>query len=261
MLTLIMVGTQSCSEDLLITDNAEVSFTATLPADVSTRAYGDGEKVNTLTVGVFDDNRNEIQRQSFSISGTSFDVSLTLAKNQTYNFIFWAYDDNCTFYDIEDLTAVKMMPPTEPVTFGQMESSDAFFSVKENITITGNINHPVTLIRPLAQINVGTAGKVIEATFMAMSAPDTFHPFSNTVSGETNFIWEYNTTTDEKFSVDGTEYNYLAMGYLFAPSDETMTVTCEIAFPQENGSTKTFEFEQIELQANYHSNIAGSFTE
>ena len=145
-----------------------------------------------------------------------------------------------------------------PITFSEAEASDAFFATEEDITITGSNSYPIELVRPLAQINVGTTGKVMQTSFTAKSVPDTFHPFTNTVSGETDFTWNFSDTTTETFSADGTAYNYLAMGYLFAPTTATK-VSAELILTDGNAS-KTIQFPQVEIEANQRSNIAGNFT-
>lgn len=103
ILALTMAGIQSCSDDLHDVGDVQVSFTATLPTDIRTRSFGKAEQVNTLVVGIFKKgvadvhtnsggswNYYEIDRQSFPINGTSVDVQLTLAQEQTYSFVFWA---------------------------------------------------------------------------------------------------------------------------------------------------------------------------
>lgn len=272
MLALMMVGLQSCSDDLQEMGDVEVSFTATLPTDTRTRSFGKAEQVNTLLVGIFkkgvsDEHTNsggswsyyEIDRKFFPISGTSIDVSLSLAQNQTYSFVFWAYDNNRNIYDIDDLTAIKMNTLPNPITFSEAEASDAFFATKEDIIITGSSSYSIELVRPLAQINVGTTGKVMQASFTAKSAPDTFHPFTNTVSGTVDFTWNFSNTTTETFSAYGTAYNYLAMGYLFAPTT-AMQIVAELTLTDDEQTSKTVEFPQVEIEANQRSNIAGGFT-
>lgn len=271
MLALMVVGIQSCSDDLQETGDVEVSFTATLPTDTRTRSFGKAEQVNTLVVGIFkkgvsDEHTNsggswsyyETDRKFFPISGTSIDVSLSLAQNQTYSFVFWAYDSSQNIYDIDDLTAVKMNTLPNPITFSEAEASDAFFATEKDITVTGSSSYPIELVRPLAQINVGTTGVPMQASFTAKSAPDTFHPFANTVSGETDFIWNFSNTTTETFSADGTAYNYLAMGYLFAPTT-AMQIAAKLTLTDGENS-KTVEFPKVEIEANQRSNIAGGFT-
>lgn len=271
MLALTMVGIQSCSDDLHDVGDVQVSFTATLPTDTRTRSFGKAEQVNTLEVGIFkkgvaDVHNNsggswsyyEIDRQSFPINGTSVDVQLTLAQEQTYSFVFWACDGNQNIYNIDDLTAIEMNTLPNPITFSEAEAADAFFATMEDITITGDCSYPVELVRPLAQINVGTTGTPMQATFAASGAPKTFHPFTNTISGAAEFTWDFSETTTETFSVDGTEYNYLAMGYVFAPITAT-NISAKLTLTDGNNS-KTVEFSQVEIEANQRSNIAGNFT-
>ena len=259
MLVLTMAGIQSCSDELHDVGNVQVSFTATLPTDTRTRSFGKAEQVNTLVVGIFKKGY-EINRQSFPINGTSVDMQLTLAQEQTYSFVFWAYyyDDNQSIYDIDDLTAIEMNTLPNPTTFAQAEAADAFFATMKDITITGDCSYPVELVRPLAQINVGTTGTSMQATFTASGAPNTFHPFTNTVSGAAEFTWNFSETTSETFSADGTEYNYLAMGYVFAPTTAT-NISAGLTLT-DGGTSKTVEFPLVEIGANQRSNIAGNFT-
>ena len=273
MLALTMAGIQSCSNDLHDVGDVQVSFTATLPTDIRTRSFGKAEQVNTLVVGIFKKgvadvpnnsggswNYYEIARQSFPINGTSVNVQLTLAQEQTYSFVFWAYhyDGNQSIYDIDDLTAIEMNTLPNPTTFAQAEAADAFFATMKDITITGDCSYPVELVRPLAQINVGTTGTSMQATFTASGAPNTFHPFTNTVSGAAEFTWNFSETTTETFSADGAEYNYLAMGYVFAPTTAT-NISAGLTLT-DGGTNKTVEFPLVEIGANQRSNIAGNFT-
>ena len=273
MLALTIVGILSCSDELHDVGDVQVSFTATLPTDTRTRSFGKAEQVNTLVVGIFKKgvadvhtnsggswNYYEIDRQSFPINGTSIDVQLTLAQEQTYSFVFWAYyyDGNQSIYDITKLTAIEMNGLPDPITFAQAEAADAFFATIEDITITGDCSYPVELVRPLAQINVGTTGTPMQSTFTAKAVPNTFYPFTNTVSGNAEFTWNFNETTTETFSADGTEYNYLAMGYVFAPTTATK-ISAELTLKDGNAS-KTVEFTQVKIEANQRSNIAGNFT-
>lgn len=271
VLTLMMVGIQSCSDDWQKEGDVQVSFTAILPTDTRTRSFGKAEQVNTLVVGIFkkgvaDVHTNsggswsyhEIDRKEFPINGTSANVQLTLAQEQTYSFIFWTYDGNQNIYNIDDLTAIEMNALPNPITFTQAEAADAFFATMGDITITGDCSYPVELVRPLVQINVGTIGTPMQASFTAKDVPDTFHPFTNTVSGSAEFTWDFSDTTTETFSADGTAYNYLAMGYLFAPTT-AIQIAAELTLTDGENS-KTVAFPKVEIEANQRSNIAGGFT-
>ena len=145
-----------------------------------------------------------------------------------------------------------------PITFAQSESMDAFFATRENVFVIGDKNYPIELVRPLAQINIGTTGKPMLTAFTAKSIPDTFYPFMNTVSGATDFSWNISETTAEKFSVEGEEYNYLGMGYVFAPSTAT-PYSVELTLT-DAGISQTVNFPQVQMEANCKSNIVGKFT-
>ena len=248
MLALMMVGIQSCSDELQDVDDVLVSFTATLPTDTHARSFGKAEQVNTLVVGVFNGEK-EVHRQSFEVNNTSVDVQLALAKNQTYSFIFWAYDQNQEIYNIDKLTEIKMKALPSSITFDQAESKDAFFAVKKNVTITGsNNNYSVELVRPLAQINIGTT-ETPEAASFTVEAPDTFHPFTNIVEGESEYKWEFNETSDKKFTIDETDYNYLVLAYLFAPIHGT-----KVNATLTRNGTET-PLNDVNIQANLRTNI------
>ena len=88
-LALLIVGIQSCTNDSEDVGNVEVTFTATLPADSGSRSFGKAKQINTLLVGVFSDELEEIYRKSFPVNGTSVDITLALAQNQKYNFVFF----------------------------------------------------------------------------------------------------------------------------------------------------------------------------
>lgn len=259
LLVLIGIGAISCSEDMEeMNDDAQVTFTATLQDDLLTRAFGNGLKVNKLIIGIFNENMEEIDRREFPITTTSLNVQMGLAREQTYNFVFWAYSSECEVYDLTNLTAIKMKNDIANTTFAQMENSDAFFATVENFKVTTSTAEDVELTRPLAQINVGTSGKAAKTSFTVKNTADIFYPFMKTVSGDVDFTWTFEETTDETFSVDGMPYTYLSMGYIFAPIGETMKKSCELILTDTNEKTN---FPTVDTHANHRSNIVGSFTE
>lgn len=271
ILAFMTVGASSCSEDGQEIGDAQVNFTATIPTDCTTRTFGDAQHVNTLVVGIFRKNvtnehascgdgvkYHEIGRKLYPVNGTTVDIQCSLVQNQTYSFVFWAYDSDMSVYDIDNLTMIKMNAMPETLTFAQAEAADAFFAVMEDITINGDKSYSVELVRPLAQFNVGTTGGAMQASFTAKAAPDTFYPFTNTVSGTSDFTWNLTKTTTETFSVDDEDYNYLAMGYLFAPVT-AVKIAAELTVTK-NGASKTMEIPQVEIQANRRSNIVGRIT-
>lgn len=264
ILSLIMIlpvaaGVQSCSDDLQESGDVSVRFIAKLPVETGTRSFGNAGRINNLVVGIFDEQKTEIERKTFAVNGSSFDVQLTLAQNQVYNVIFWAYDNSQDIYDINDLTAIRMNALPDSLTFDQSESADAFFAAIENLPVLGDRKHMVEMVRPLAQINVGTTEEVLQTSVKFKGVPDTFYPFTNTVSsGTADFTWRFCGKTSEKLSVDGNEYNYLALCYLFAP-DTVTHISTEITLTRDEQVSRTVELPHVEVNANCRSNILGSF--
>lgn len=261
LLVLLDTGIISCSEDMEeVNDNAEVTFTTSLQKDVFTRAFGDGRSVDKLVIGVFDLNENDeyseiedLRHYEDIVDGEIGDITLTLAKSQTYHFVFWAYNSDGGIYNMDNLTAIKMKSDING--FAQAESADAFFATVKDFTVTANTLKKISLTRPLAQINVGTSGKAAKASFSVKKTADTFHPFTQGVIGNADFTWIFDEPSGEPFWVDDISYNYLAMGYVFAPPAETVKA-CELTL---NGETK--EFPEVALRANCRSNIVGNFTD
>ena len=258
ILALLMAIHSSCSNEWQDVNDVQVNFTATLPIDTHTRSFGKAEHINTLVAGVFN-GLKEVSRQSFAVNGTSVDIQLTLPKNQTYNFVFWAYNNSSpNIYNIANLAAIKMNALPDQITFTQAEAGDAFFATMKEVAIMRNCSYPIELVRPLAQINIGTSRVPMKASFK-VKAPETFYPLENTVSeAAMDYTWNFSETTDEKFLVDENEYNYLAIGYLFAPSTAT-SVAVELTLT-DGEKSQTVQFPQVEIEANQRSNIVGKFT-
>ena len=238
---------------------AQIGFTANLPSDTRTNPFGKGKQVNTLVVGVFDEQQQEIYRKDYPITGSSMNITLILAQDQTYNFVFWAYDNSLQCYNIDDLTAIRMNRISTSVTFTDVEATDAFYAIQKNVTIKGDCSRTIELRRPLAQINIGTTGKSMQASMTAKDVPATFHPFTESVGEEiSNYTWSFSETATETFTADGKEYTYLSFGYVFAP-DTPMEAAVGLTLT-EGEKSKTVEFAHIGIQANSRSNIAGNFT-
>ena len=96
-------------------------------------------------------------------------VVLRLKRGETYKVAFWAQEPGCKFYDIHDLREVKVHyaeiesietgTKTTTSTPNNDESRDAFCRVETlKIEKKSDENRTVYLYRPLAQINVGSAG-------------------------------------------------------------------------------------------------------
>ena len=148
-------------------DEAQVTFSLGLEGGIATRAISDGTKADKLVYAVYKLNANgepELQNVVGSTNGqfvkTDFksgdNVSITLAKGQTYQVAFWAQDEDCKAYDTDDLTAVEVKYKNEDGTdaVNNDELRDAFFKMVE-FEVAGDKSIDVVMKRPFAQINVG----------------------------------------------------------------------------------------------------------
>ena len=255
-LALLSVVLISCSNDEQdYSELVSVQFNTVIEQTNETlRSYGDGLTANSLIVGIYDSQMQELARKGFAISGLNSNISIDLIANQTYNLVFWAQNSECPIYDLTDMTAIKMTAFTSQLTFADAERSDAFVAVVENLVATrGASSTPVTLERPLAQVNVGTAGTALKSKVVINGAPDIYYPLTKMVGGQANFTWDFSETTSEKFTVESTAYTYMALGYLFAPKGTTATVSGSVT-TSDMGGSQTIDMPQLEIEANCKTN-------
>ena len=165
----IMLLVTSCSNDELNQvqsgNEAQVIFSLGLEGGIGSRAISDGAKIDKLVYAVYKldatsgipvlQNVSGSNEKSQFVTTDAFNnltqqVSVTLAKGQTYQVAFWAQNKSCDAYNTDDLTNVTI----EYDGRNNDENRDAFFKMEE-FTVLGNQTINVELKRPFAQINVG----------------------------------------------------------------------------------------------------------
>ncbi len=284
----VMMLAASCSsndfEEQSANEQALVSFkiSADTKANVrQTRAISDGTQTDQLTYRVFDKDGNIIATQALTKEAatdllTGHNVTLALAKGQTYKVAFWAQNSNCTAYTVGDDMSVTV----DYAGANNDESRDAFFKTVE-ITVTGNTSESVTLTRPFAQINVGNtdadkeaaeaAGTVVtESSVTIKNAATKLNVLDGTVAGSADVSYTSAAIPTEKLSVDldndGTkeDYNYLSMCYVL-PNEETTgaektVVEAAFTFKPETGEAIVLKdgLQNLPIQRNYRTNIVGN---
>ncbi len=281
-----MVLATSCSSDALDStaksSEALVTFNVSADAAVSTRAISDGSGVDKLVYRVFDKDGNAIAgltktEVTASDLTTGHNVTLTLAKGQTYKVAFWAQNSNCTAYTVDDQMGVAVSYENAD---NNDETRDAFFKTVE-ITVKGDAAETVELKRPFAQINVANtdadktaaaaSGIVVTTSSVKVkNAATKLNVIDGTVSGEAEVNYAAAAIPTEKFSADmdgdGTkeDYNYLSMCYVL-PNDGTTGAAKTVAeatftFTPTSGEDIVVSegLQNIPLQRNYRTNIAGN---
>lgn len=280
-----MVLATSCSSDALEPgtkgNEALVTFNVSANTAVSTRAISDGSSANTLVYRVFDKDGNTITglaktTETVADLASGHNVTLTLAKGQTYKVAFWAQNSSCSAYTVGDDMSVTVDYNGK----NNDETRDAFFKTVE-ITVKGDAAETVELKRPFAQINVANtdadktaaeaSGIVVTTSSVTVkNAATKLNVIDGTVSGEADVTYAAAEIPTEKFKADmdgdGTkeEYNYLSMCYVL-PNDATTGSAKTIAEAKFTFKPTTGEdivvsegLQNIPLQRNYRTNIAGN---
>ncbi len=264
-----------------VADNGQqagVSFTIEVPGASVTKAYGEAGKATKLYYQVFDNAGAPIEGlgvQTTDLVGKAAKVSFQLVKDQTYNFVFWAQTTETGYYTIDVTEGLKKI--TADYTThkdANDENRDAFFAT-ESFKVTGPVTKTVTLKRPFAQINIGTKDQLKAGNATAPAIDFTGAKSSVTVKGVPTVFSPLAATPGTMLTVPATvtfasaaiptgllkvnetDYNYLAMNYVFAPAEGTVCdLSAEIALtgrePIQLSSPTT------PIKRNWRTNILGS---
>lgn len=270
-----MLLTTSCSNDetneLISGEPVTTSFKVQLPNSIGTRpnkgakkAFADGKTATKLKYMVFDENNNRIATIPTGETAINLttDVQLTLITGKKYKIVFWAANANAP-YTLNETGKVT-------VNYEGMkandESLDAFCRCYE-YTAGAEVENPVKLYRPFAQLNVGTKDmdKAVKAGFKKADAKtkvvvrgiaNALNLLTGEVSGEAEVTCNLNAIpTGETFPKEG--YEYLSMDYLLV-GKETKTVV-DVNWQITDGATTVDRtFTNVPLQGNYRTNIYGN---
>lgn len=262
----------SCAKENVAeeSENSQVTFSVEVPeATVTTRGLSDASTTNELICQVFLDNADYTpvleltQTVPVDVTTHKATVNFTLVKGNRYAFIFWAQAKETGYYNTDDLRSIKMNIDKVKANEPKM---DAFWGKATQTATNAAKTQTITLHRALAQVNYGSkmpdrsdALKVDSSYVKMTQVPDTFHPFlsgsSKACEGEVDITFANNATIkDEKLSVSGEEYDYLATAYVFAANSVT-DVTATFKF--ENGKTTSVSAPNAPIQRNYRTNILG----
>jgi len=271
-----------------------VSFSANLDQAIVTRVAGesDGTAATKLYVAVYNASNELIPAIShigtaaggkdfITVSGKAATVDLQLVKGQTYNFVFWAQNPNAT------ADAVVFNPETGKVSVDYTkikandETLDAFTAHVNDLTVTGAAQQAVTLKRPWAQVNYGSAqadwdAAVAAGITVAKSKVTVNNVYTklNALTGEVegeaktaDVVLAANTipasaATPRTLTVSGTTYKYIGLNYLLVGNEgEQSLIKADLQIFKQNDDTNpvnTLAFSNVPVQRNYRTNIVGN---
>ena len=290
----------ACYNDELATNGAtdgnmvNVTFNADFDQTLVTRGVAgesDGTAATKLYVAVYNKDNQLIKAISKigvdgsqaveTVSNKQATVSFQLVKGQTYNFVFWAQNPNAT------ADAVVFNPETGKVSVDYTkikandESLDAFTAHVNNLTVTGAIAQDVTLKRPWAQVNYGSAqadwDAAVAAGITVAKSKVTVNNVYTTLNALTGEVEGSATTADivlaantipasaatpRTLTVSGTNYKYIGLNYLLVGNEgQQSLIKADLSLYKEGDDTNpvnTLTFSNVPVQRNYRTNIVGN---
>lgn len=258
-------------------ETSTVSFTVEVPETaVATKGISDASTTDELICQVFLNPSKDVytpiteleQKVAVDVATHKAKVEFSLVKGNRYAFIFWAQASGTDYYDTSDLRSVKMKVDNVKANDPKM---DAFWAAPTLTTTSSTIkDQNITLLRALAQVNFGVVlpalGRVDAVTVTTSKismtgVPDTFHPFlggkSTACEGSFDITFAENATIDEKLTVEGVDYSYLATAYVFAPKSDQKLTDAKATFTMSTGKTTSVSAPNVPIQGNYRTNILG----
>lgn len=248
----------------------DVTFTAALPGEMATKAIGDGQTAKKLYVSVYenDDAKTKLDLdKTATFTDLKTQVTFSLVKGKTYNFVFWAQAAEGAPYDVTDLKNIKI---SYEGAEANDEKRDAFYATRKELKVNGALTETIKLYRPFAQVNFGTAdydaavAAGVEPVKSVFSATDVATVF-DTFEAEGKEAKDVVTFTEsalpgETLVTKAGDYKWMTMNYILPMGKQDAkhisNVTAE--FIPETGITVKASSPQTPVQNNYRTNILGN---
>ena len=278
---MLAVAAASCQKELVVENGAKgnVTFTIQTP-DVATKAIADGTNVNVVYYEVYkagSGHANSIEGGNPLIDSKIKDfngtatLKLNLLQNQDYVVLFWADVAGKSYYTTTDLRKVTV----DYTGLNANDEARAAFCQKLEFNSSKTYSAKVTLVRPFAQINLGTTADSInpaingydldiESSYMkVVGAATEFSVASMTTGSETTTV-EFAADTvphdftpdSEVLTVNDVNYAYLGMNYILAASDAaTVDVTYEV---NTNVGSISRQIPAVPVKKNFRTNLLGN---
>lgn len=270
-LTLLAVG---CNKEQVTEvpdgQTVDVTFTAALPGEMATKALGDGQTAKTLYVSVYenDDAKTKLDLdKTATFTDLKTQVTFSLVKGKTYNFVFWAQAAEGAPYDVTDLKDIKI---SYEGAEANDEKRDAFYATRKELKVNGALTETIKLYRPFAQVNFGTADydaavaagvEPVKSVFTATDVATIFDTFEAEGKEAKDVVtFTESALPGETLVTKAGDYKWMTMNYILPMGKQDAkhisNVTAE--FIPETGITVKASSPQTPVQNNYRTNILGN---
>lgn len=248
----------------------DVTFTAALPGEMATKAIGDGQTAKTLYVSVYenDDAKTKLELdKTATFTDLKTQVTFSLVKGKTYNFVFWAQAAEGAPYDVTDLKNIKI---SYEGAEANDEKRDAFYATRKELKVNGALTETIKLYRPFAQVNFGTADydaavaagvEPVKSVFTATDVATVFDTFEAEGKEAKDVVtFTESALPGETLVTKAGDYKWMTMNYILPMGKQDAkhisNVTAE--FIPETGITVKASSPQTPVQNNYRTNIIGN---
>ena len=248
----------------------DVTFMAALPSEMATKAIGDGQTAKTLYVSVYenDDAKTKLELdKTATFTDLKTQVTFSLVKGKTYNFVFWAQAAEGAPYDVTDLKNIKI---SYEGAEANDEKRDAFYATREELKVNGALTETIKLYRPFAQVNFGTADydaavaagvEPVKSVFTATDVATIFDTFEAEGKEAKDVVtFTESALPGETLVTKAGDYKWMTMNYILPMGKQDAkhisNVTAE--FIPETGITVKASSPQTPVQNNYRTNILGN---
>ena len=250
----------------------DVTFTAALPGGFGTgkTAIGDGQTAKTLYVSVYenDDAKTKLDLdKTATFTDLKTQVTFSLVKGKTYNFVFWAQAAEGAPYDVTDLKNIKI---SYEGAEANDEKRDAFYATRKELKVNGALTETIKLYRPFAQVNFGTADyeaavaagvEPVKSVFTATDVATIFDTFEAEGKEAKDVVtFTESALPGETLVTKAGDYKWMTMNYILPMGKQDAkhisNVTAE--FIPETGITVKASSPQTPVQNNYRTNILGN---
>ena len=248
----------------------DVTFTAALPGEMATKAIGDGQTAKKLYVSVYenDDAKTKLELdKTATFTDLKTQVTFSLVKGKTYNFVFWAQAAEGAPYDVTDLKNIKI---SYEGSEANDEKRDAFYATRKELKVNGALTETIKLYRPFAQVNFGTADydaavaagvEPVKSVFTATDVATIFDTFEAEGKEAKDVVtFTESALPGETLVTKAGDYKWMTMNYILPMGKQDAkhisNVTAE--FIPETGITVKASSPQTPVQNNYRTNILGN---
>lgn len=256
----------SCNNDDMVMgeETVEVSFRAELPQVMGTRAAS-SLTVDKVYCAVFEQGVEvaNLRASVNVVEGEEIKFTPRLIKGRTYRVVFWAAKEGA--YNVDDMTAITRNP-------GKPEADYDAFTATTEITVMNTMTQAITLMRPLAQLNMGvttedwkgmtTLAMTPTGITLSLNAKDTFNALAGEAVGEDKEITYNLNVSGEEFTCLDNTYKKIAMCYVMMDAtqqaDKTnVDIRYTITDQKGDAIRSDVSIYAIPLQSNYKTNVVG----